>query len=86
VYSYSSISGRAFELKESEKLFCTEKLLLVSTGLVIAEMLTSDKRIRVQNNFICIYILGVSKKMGNAFALQHGLQENFYHSISSQNG
>ena len=41
--------------KESEKLFCTEKLLLVSTGLVIAGMLTSDKRNAVQNNFMCIY-------------------------------
>jgi hypothetical protein len=77
---------RALDVKEWEKLFCTEKLLLVSTGLVIAEMLTSDKRIRVQNNFICIYILGVSKKMGNAFALQHGLPVSSYHLISSQSG
>src|SRR5688500_17098120 len=41
--------------KESENLFCTERRLLVFTGPVSADMHASDKRMRVQNNFICLY-------------------------------
>jgi hypothetical protein len=48
-------------IKELEKLFCTEKTSWVLTGLVRAVKLNIDKTITVQNNFICIYILGLVK-------------------------
>jgi hypothetical protein len=48
-------------VEELEKLFCTDKTSWVLTGLVIAVKLNVDKIITVQNNFICIYILGLVK-------------------------